>query len=57
MFTVYCSGHGNRVLLFPDDIEELVNCPGATELHWRCSCGTKGTTLIRHTENPLQQVA
>jgi hypothetical protein len=51
MFVTYCSGHGNRVLLFPEHIEELVNRPSGIELRWRCTCGTTGTTHIdRHLD-------
>jgi hypothetical protein len=47
MFTVYCSGHGNQVLLFSEHIEALVNGPDGVELQWRCTCGTTGMTHIR----------
>jgi hypothetical protein len=54
MFTVYCTGHGSRVLLFPEHIEELVNRPYETELRWRCTCGTGGTTHIRRPARLLE---
>lgn len=49
MFTIYCSGHDSRVLLFAEHIEELVNRPDGVELRWRCPCGTTGTSLIHRT--------
>lgn len=49
MFTIYCSGHDSRVLLFPEHIEELVNRPDGVELRWRCTCGTAGTSHIHRT--------
>ncbi len=52
MFTVHCSGHDSRVLLFPEHIEELVNRPDGVELRWRCTCGTTGTTLIPRAPAP-----
>jgi hypothetical protein len=57
MFTVYCSGHKNRVLLFSEHIEELVNRPDGVELRWRCICGTAGTKHIHRNPAPLQEVA
>jgi hypothetical protein len=46
MFTTYCPGHRDRVLLFPENIERLVNRPDGIELHWRCTCGNVGRELI-----------
>jgi hypothetical protein len=57
MFTVYCTGHGSRVLLFSEHIEELRNRPGGMQLRWRCTCGTTGTTLIPRDETALGAVA
>ncbi|MGH9125018.1 MAG: hypothetical protein ACRDZ8_09885 [Acidimicrobiales bacterium] len=54
MFTVYCSGHASRILLFPEHIVELRNQPDGTELRWRCTCGTTGTTHIGRALQPLQ---
>jgi hypothetical protein len=42
VFAVYCPGHRSRVLLFPDNIDALVNRPEVIELHWRCTCGASG---------------
>jgi hypothetical protein len=42
MFSVYCPGHGSRVLLTSDNIEAVVNRPEGVELHWRCTCGEVG---------------
>ncbi len=42
MFTVYCPSHCRRVLLFPDNIEALINHPDGIDLHWRCTCGQTG---------------
>jgi len=48
MFSVECPRHGGRVLLFPDNIEMLVNTVSAIEIHWRCTCGEAGVkTLAR----------
>ena len=57
MFAVYCSGHGSRVLLFSEHIEELVNCPEGMHVRWRCTCGTMGKTLIPRNGAPLEAVA
>jgi hypothetical protein len=46
MFVVYCPRHRSRVLLFPDNIEELINQPEGIDMHWRCSCGESGLTHI-----------
>lgn len=53
MFTVYCSGHASRILLFPEHIEELHNRPDGIELRWRCTCGTTGTARIPRDPQPL----
>ena len=53
MFTVYCSGHASRILLFPEHIEELRNHPDGVELSWRCTCGSTGVTRIRRASQPL----
>jgi hypothetical protein len=42
MFAVYCPAHDSRVLLFPDNIQAIINAPGGIELHWRCGCGAEG---------------
>ncbi len=57
MFAAYCSGHGRRVLLFSEHIEELVNRPDGMELRWRCPCGTGGTTYIHRHDAPVLEVA
>ena len=54
MFTVYCSGHASRVLLFPEHIVELHNRPAGIDLRWRCTCGTAGTTHIDRQVQPRQ---
>jgi hypothetical protein len=54
MFAVYCSGHKNRVLLFSEHIEALVNRPEEVELRWRCTCGTTG---VKHMyRDPFPQL-
>lgn len=57
MFTVYCSGHASRILLFPEHIEELHNSPDGIELRWRCTCGTTGTARIFRAQKPLRGAA
>jgi hypothetical protein len=46
MFVVYCPRHRSQVLLFPDNIEALINEPDGIDMHWRCSCGEFGLTHI-----------
>jgi hypothetical protein len=46
MFSVECPRHGGRVLLFPDNIEMLVNTVSAIEIHWRCTCGEAGVQIL-----------
>jgi hypothetical protein len=53
MFATYCSGHEGRVLLFPEHIEQLVNCADGVEVHWRCTCGTTGIHHISRAERRL----
>jgi hypothetical protein len=53
MFVVYCQGHRSKVLLFAEHIEQLVNLPVGAELHWRCTCGTAGTTRIKRDDTSL----
>lgn len=50
MFAVYCSVHRSRVLMFPDNIESLVNSPTGVEIHWRCGCGQAGVEHLGRTE-------
>jgi hypothetical protein len=57
MFAIYCSGHRSRVLLFSEQIEELVNRPDGVELRWRCTCGTTGTTHIHRDQPAFLEVA
>jgi hypothetical protein len=44
MFTVYCPRHRSPVLLFADDIDQVVNGPDGIVLHWHCPCGETGET-------------
>ena len=48
MFAVDCAGHGRRVLLGHDHIDEVINRPDGIEVRWRCDQGHPGTTLVRH---------
>jgi hypothetical protein len=54
MFTVYCSGHASRILLFPEHIVELQNGPDGIHVRWCCTCGTTGTTRIDRDLQPLR---
>ena len=42
MFLVYCPRHQAQMLLFVDDIVELINHDHGIDVHWRCSCGAEG---------------
>jgi hypothetical protein len=46
MFSVYCEGHGSRVILGNRSITHIDNTDHGIELHWRCHCGTTGTELL-----------
>ena len=52
MFSVYCPGHRQQVLLFSDNIESLVNRPSGVELRWRCTCGTAGVERVGRERGP-----
>jgi len=54
MFSVECPRHGGRVLLFPDNIETLVNTVSAIEIHWRCTCGEAGVKIVARSDGPSQ---
>ncbi|MGH9114163.1 MAG: hypothetical protein ACRDZN_17955 [Acidimicrobiales bacterium] len=43
MFSIHCPLHRSRVLLGPRAIESLANTPDGVILHWRCTCGARGT--------------
>jgi len=45
MFDVTCPRHGHRVLLFGRQYR-LANTDHGVEVHWTCSCGTKGVELM-----------
>jgi hypothetical protein len=58
MFLVDCPRHGGRVLLFPDNIESLLNAGAAIEIHWRCTCGETGIErLVRPGERSRPEAA
>lgn len=57
MFVAYCPGHGSKVLLFAEHIEELHNDPSGVHLRWRCTCGTAGTTVIPRSPAPAVEAA
>jgi hypothetical protein len=42
MFSVYCPGHGSRVLPCTGNIERMDNSPHGIHVHWRCFCGETG---------------
>jgi hypothetical protein len=54
MFLVYCPRHQAQVLLFVDNIVEVINHVDGIDLHWRCSCGEEGVQhgLSQQTASP-----
>lgn len=52
MFTVDCPQHGTTVLLSERRIRAIVPTPTGHELHWRCWCGTEGTTVVARLSVP-----
>jgi hypothetical protein len=50
MFLVHCPRHQAQVLLFVDNIVEVINHADGIDLHWRCSCGEEG--IDRRTSRP-----
>ena len=52
MFSIYCEGHGSRVILSNRHITALVNTEHGIEMHWRCTCGTEGVELTGALANP-----
>lgn len=52
MFTVHCAGHGSRVILSNRRITNLLNTPAGIELHWACTCGTRGVEVLGQLAAP-----
>lgn len=46
MFSVHCPTHGTDVLLSERRIRAIEPADGGHRLHWRCWCGTEGTTHV-----------
>jgi hypothetical protein len=44
MFAVHCPRHRSRVLLDTSAVDALEASPDGVVVHWRCSCGARGTT-------------
>lgn len=45
MFAPYCPRHHSRVLLFAENIESLNRSESGFEVHFRCTCGYRGTWI------------
>ena len=52
MFSVHCPTHGTDVLLSERRISRIESVDGGHRLHWRCWCGTEGTTAVARVEAP-----
>ena len=42
MFSFWCPRHRSEVLIWPSDIDGIVNTPDGIDLHFHCSCGFQG---------------
>lgn len=49
MMDVWCDGCGARVLLWPSDLEGIVNTPDGAIVAYRCAAGHRGAELIERT--------
>ncbi len=49
MFSFRCPSHGTEVLVWPSDIDEVVNAPDGIGIVFHCSCGYRGM-LIEHRD-------
>lgn len=45
MFSVYCPGHRDIVLIWTSGIEQIVNTPEGIEVRYHCTCGYRGVWL------------
>lgn len=45
MFSVYCPGHREIVLIWTSGIEQIVNTPEGIEVRYHCTCGYRGVWL------------
>jgi hypothetical protein len=46
MLSAHCSRHGTTVLVPTSRIEAVESLHGSHAVRWRCSCGTRQTTLV-----------
>lgn len=42
MFTIHCPRHGGRALIWPSNIDAIVNTPQGIEVAYHCTCGAPG---------------
>lgn len=55
MFSFSCPQHGSDVMIWPSDIDDIVNSPDGIDMHFHCSCGFRAVlrTGAGHTERLL----
>jgi hypothetical protein len=42
MFSFQCPRHGAEVLIWPSDVDAVVNTPDGIDTYFHCGCGFRG---------------
>lgn len=50
MFSVYCPGHRDIVLIWTSGIEQTVNTPEGIGVRYHCTCGYRGVLTGRRSQ-------